>query len=188
MKTAALVLTVLLISAGSPSQAASARKPPSARAAMAALRHLLVHRYGSVQGDLTCPADQYDGVGLGCTAEVRAGKTWHQLSAEALLTHGRVTFTHLYAVCWRRHWWPYSRHSILRSHEGQVPGVVSVNSPAYDWGWLALCARSLKGRAGRCDALDGQSQGLMRFYFFNCFGSRTVTCTNALGDVMRYRP
>jgi hypothetical protein len=70
-----------------------------------------------------------------------------------------------------------------------VPGVVSVNSPAYDWGWLAICAGGLKGRSGRCGAVDGYNgPGLGRFFTFTCSGRGVVTCVNGLGDAMRYRP
>ena len=87
---------------------------------------------------------------------------------------------------WVRHWWPFSRHFILRSDESQVPGEISVNSPAYDWGFLAECAGNLPFR---CDAYDGNGTGLFRFFLFTCSGSRDlVTCTNRLGDSMRYRP
>lgn len=48
------------------------------------------------------------------------------------------------AVTWTRQWSPYSRHFILRSGEPQVPGVVSVNSPAYDWGWIAGGTKTVK--------------------------------------------
>lgn len=99
------------------------------------------------------------------------------------------TLTNRSAQSWVRHWWPYSRHFILRSHE-QVPGVVSVNSPAYDWGWLATCAREVRpGRTSRCNAYDGNSTGLSRFYTFTCARhGHVVTCKNRLGDAMRYRP
>jgi hypothetical protein len=93
------------------------------------------------------------------------------------------------AETWTRHWSPYSRHYILRSHE-QVPGVVSVNSPAYDWGWLALGAKRLKeGQTRPIDAYDGNDSGITHFVIFTCSRrARLITCRNALGDAMRYRP
>ncbi len=60
---------------------------------------------------------------------------------------------------------------------------------AYDWGFLAQCAGSGSGHPYRCDAYDGNGTGLFRFFLFTCSGSRDlVTCTNRLGDSMRYRP
>ena len=71
-----------------------------------------------------------------------------------------------------------------------MPGVVSVNSSAYDWGWLAMGAHGLKaGHTGRVDAYDGDGAGLLRFFSFTCSSSGSdITCRNALGDEMRYRP
>lgn len=106
------------------------------------------------------------------------------------MRNGHVVFSHLSGYTWTRHWWPYSRHFILRSQEPQVPGVVSVNSNAYDWGWLAMGAGGLKdGQTRRVDAFDGYASGFLRFFIFTCsrHGS-VITCRNALGDAMRYKP
>jgi hypothetical protein len=94
------------------------------------------------------------------------------------------------AESWVRHWWPYSRRFILRSNEPQVHGVASVNSSAYDWGWLAGLAGGLKpGQTRRLSALDGNASGLERFFTFTCMAcTGLITCRNALGDAMRYRP
>ena len=94
------------------------------------------------------------------------------------------------ARTWTRRWSPYSRHFILRSDEGHVPGVVSVNGPAYDWGWLAGQAEGVKaGHPRQAGALDGNDTGLTRFFSFSCSRrARLITCRNALGDGMRYRP
>lgn len=106
--------------------------------------------------------------------------------------HGAIsleTLTDGAAVTWVRQWSPYSRHFILRSDEPQVPGVISVNSPAYDWGWLARCVTVVKAaRTVSCDAYDGDNSGLTRFYSFACAKhAGVVTCTNKLGDAMRWR-
>jgi hypothetical protein len=51
-------------------------------------------------------------------------------------------------------------------------------------------AQGLKaGHTRRVDALDGDSAGLLRFFTFSCSRrSSLITCRNAIGDVMRYRP
>ena len=72
-----------------------------------------------------------------------------------------------------------------------MPGDVSVNSPAYDWGWLALGAERLKaGQSRRVGAYDGfVGKGVSRFYTFSCArDGGLITCRKALGDAMRYRP
>lgn len=71
-----------------------------------------------------------------------------------------------------------------------MPGVVSVDSNAFDWGFLALGLAHLKdgGHTTRF-GYDGDEAGWPRFYTFRC--SRTgglITCRNSLGDAMRYRP
>jgi hypothetical protein len=193
MKVALASLAILCATAA-PAAGASRASAPSPSAATAAFGHLLHQRYGSgSRGFWTCPAGQKGAGGsnrLGCLGEVHTGTHWHQVAADAGLHRGRVVFAHVVAWQWTRHWWPYSRHFILRSQEPQVPGVVSVNSLPYDWGWLAMGAESLKpGQKGEVDAYDGDSAGLGRFFMFRC--SRKgglITCRNSLGDVMRYRP
>jgi hypothetical protein len=183
----------VLCAVAAPAAVASPAGAPSPAAATAAFGRLLHHRYGAgIRGYWTCPAAQR-GVGgrshLGCLGEIHIGRRWHQVSTDAALSRNRVVFGHLAARTWTRHWWPYSRHFILRSHEPQVPGVVSVNSNAYDWGWLAMAQGLKAGHTGRVDALDGDSAGLARFFSFRCSRPRSlITCRNAIGDVMRYRP
>lgn len=188
MKPAVLTLALALTLAVVPG--ASASHAPTSAAASAAFGRLLHQRYGDVHGFWTCPiAGDVIGARTSCLAEVRAGQTWHQTSALAGLRSGHVVISQIVDTAWVRHWWPYSRHFILRSHEPLVPGVISVNSPAYDWGFLAQCAGSGSGHPYRCDAYDGNGTGLFRFFLFTCSGSRDlVTCTNRLGDSMRYRP
>lgn len=108
----------------------------------------------------------------------------------AHIRHGVIVFmtlTNAAAHSWVRHWWPYSRRFIRRSG---MPGVASVNSSAYDWGWLAACAHRVRpDGTSKCGAYDGNSAGLSRFYTFTCTShAHLVTCTNRLGDAMRYRP
>jgi hypothetical protein len=102
-----------------------------------------------------------------------------------------VVISQVVGTAWVRHWSPYARHFIRRSDERQVPGVISVNSPAYDWGFLLTdCDTAFRpGRTSRCDAYDGNGGGLFHFFMFTCSESGDlVTCTNALGDSVRYRP
>ena len=186
----ALAATALAFGFAAAGASASPRHAPSPAVATAALGHLLHQRYGDVSGFWTCPAAQAVRRNIECLAEVHGGGRWHQLSANARLRNGRVVFSGIFGYAWTRHWWPYSRHFILRSQEPQVPGVVSVNSNAYDWGWLAMGARIAKtGHTERVDAFDGYTRGFLRFFIFACSRrGRIVTCRNAFGDVMRYRP
>lgn len=181
---AAILCSLLLVAS-----AASANNPPTSSAARSAFGQLLHQRFGDVQGYWACPsASSVVGAKIDCLAEVRSSKTWHQTSALASLTDGHVVISHVVDTAWLRHWWPYSRHFILRSNEPQVPGLVSVNSPVYDWGFLAECAEGVNGRVKRCNAYDGDSGGLVRLFRFTCSRrAGLVTCTNALGDSMRYR-
>jgi len=187
-----LAALAALCAAATPAALASPAPTPSPGASTAAFGKLLHHRYGpSLHGYWTCPAGQSDGRNQrGCLGEVRAGRYWHQVSTDASLKNGRVVFAHVFVQTWKRHWWPYSRRFILRSQESQVPGVVSVNSNAYDWGWLAMGAHGLRaGNTRLVDAYDGDGAGRLRFFNFTCTRRGSVTtCRNALGDVMRYRP
>ena len=169
---------------GSPRASSTGPSGPSA-----AFGRFLHSRYGAVHGYWTCPHAQQLKHRIDCLAEVRAGRAFHQASAVGTERGGDVSFANFHAVSWKRHWWPYSRQFIVRSHEPQVPGVISVNSPAYDWGFLASCANLQSGATRRCHAYDGDARGWGRFYTFACSARRgVVSCKNALGDVMRYRP
>lgn len=186
---AALAMTATAVT---PVKGATATPAPSPAAATAAFGRLLHQLYGEMHGYWTCPPPAILGR-IDCLAEVRAGREWHQLAMSARRRTGEIVLTTSpdgAAHSWARRWTPYSRHFILRSNEPQVPGVVSVNSPAYDWGWLAGLAHGLKaGQTRRLSALDGDASGLERFFVFTCTARGTmITCRNALGDGMRYRP
>ena len=186
---ASILVAAVAVTLLSPIASASPVRAPTPAAATAAFEHWLHERYGSITGYWTCPRAQIITGRIDCLAEVRAGRTWHQTSASARRLGGRITFSHVDDVAWIRHWWPYSRRFIIRSHQ-DVPGVISVNSPAYDWGFLAREIHGLApGHTIRADAYDGYGAGWFRFYLFTC-AARTelITCTNKLGDVMRYRP
>ena len=177
-----------------PSAAASSGlRAPTPKAATAALGHFLHQLYGGdVRGYWTCPPPAVLGR-VDCLAEFHAERRWHQVSTSARLWGGSIafeTFANRSAQTWVRRWSPYSRHFIVRSRE-DAPGVVSVNSPAYDWGWLAAtCAGGVHaGQTRQCDAYDGNDSGIARFEIFTCTRSGAViTCRNRLGDAMRYRP
>jgi hypothetical protein len=188
MKATVLALTLALTLTIVPG--ASASHAPTSAIASPAFGRLLHQRYGDVHGFWTCPiAGDTIGDRTSCLSEVRAGQTWHQTSALAGMRGGRVVFSQIVDTPWVRHWWPYSRRFILLSDMPEVPGVISVNSPAYDWGFLAECARGISGHPFVCDAYDGNGTGLFKLFLFTCSGSRQlVTCTNRLGDSMRYRP
>jgi hypothetical protein len=170
-------------------RSASSGRAPSPEAAKAAFGRLLHQLYGGVHGYWTCPPPAVPGR-IDCLAEVHGARRWHQVSASASRSHGVIWINRVSAKTWTRHWWPYSRHFILRSDEAQVPGVVSVNGPTYDWGWLASQAGAIKaGRTRQADALDGNDTGLTRFFIFTCSRRASlITCRNPLGDAMRYRP
>jgi hypothetical protein len=182
-----LALVVLLAAAGA---AASTPSAPSPAAAKTAFGHFLHQLYGPVHGYWTCPHEDVPSAIDDCLGEVRAGGQWHQVAAEASNHGGEIDFGRVFGWTWTRHWWPYSRHFILRSREPQVPGVISVNSNAFDWGFLAQGLAHLKdgGHTTRY-GYDGPQGGWSRFYTFHCARQGTlITCRNSLGDAMRYRP
>jgi TolB protein len=70
--------------------------------------------------------------------------------------------------------------------------VASVNGPAFDWAWLGQqIYYDWKRHEVRFSgwACDGQCGGWQRIFVFHCAASGPlVTCANALGDSIRYRP
>ena len=183
----AFALGVVLVAPGA---SAAPPRAPSPAAAKTAFGHFLHQLYGSVDGYWTCPHQDPSSTSDDCLGEVRVGHRWHQVGAEATNDQGEIAFGRVFAWTWTRHWWPYSRHFILRSREPQVPGVISVNSDAFDWGFLAQGVAHLKegGHATRY-GYDGAQGGWSRFYTFHCSRRGTlITCRNSLGDAMRYRP
>lgn len=188
MKLGVAAASIVFALAVSGASAAPTRVPSSA-AATAALGRFLHQLYGEVHGYWTCPGPPINGR-VDCLAEVHTGRNWHQLYPSARIRNGVIVFTaltNIAAVTWVRHWWPYS-HQWLANR--RAPGVASVNSDAFDWSWLALGLAHLKDRARVSrDGIDGDSAGFSRLYLFHC--SRRgglITCRNALGDAMRYRP
>ena len=184
---AVVVICILAVPAASASPAGA----PSPATAAAAFGRLLHQLYGGIDGHWTCPRAVLDRVD--CVGEVHTGRQWHWLTMSAVRRNGVVvlmTLTNKAAQSWARRWSPYSRHFILRSAEPGVPGIVSVNSPVYDWGWLAGLVKGLKaGQTGRFSSVDGPEYGAGRLYTFTCARrGGLITCRNALGDAMRYRP
>jgi hypothetical protein len=195
MKRTILVLAVACCVAVPSASAAFHLGSPSPAAATAALGNLLHGLYGPIAGVWTCPQSAHAGGRLDCFAEVHRGRRWHELSVSAFIRRGVIVFTTLTreaAQTWTRGWSHYSRRYLLRFRE-PAPGIASVNSSSsfYDWGWIARGARSLEsGQTRRVGANDaGPIAGFERFLVFSC--SRRgglITCRNALGDAMRYRP
>jgi hypothetical protein len=163
--------------------------PPRPATATQAFGRWLHDSYGQVQGYWTCPLGQTYGQRVMCLAEVRVGQTWHLTSATATLSDARVVFPKNSDQSWSRRWSAYSHHYLARGGGFTVPGLISVNGPAFDWAWLALGARAnwKHHRTFHLDGYDGMGKGLMKFYDFACaVRQNTVSCRNAFGDAMRY--
>ena len=168
---------------------AVAAGPPSPAAATRAFGRWLQHRYVRPVGYWTCPRAQAFENRAACAAEVRVGKRWHFVDASARLRGGRVAISRVDEVVWTRRWSTYVRRSLPGA---DTPGKASVNGRAYDWRWLAAGAYDGWRRGRRtftANAYDGYWRGLGRFYLFRCaVRGGLITCRNALGDAMRYRP
>jgi hypothetical protein len=178
----------VILAVGANAGAAQATGPPSAAAATQAFGRWLDARYGNVQGYWTCPLGQRYGGRIDCLAEVRVGETRHLTQATATLAYGRVVFSRIFDTAWIRRWSPYSRHFLT---DFDVPGSASVNGPAFDWAWLAQGAHAdwQRHTSFHENGYDGMSRGWSRFFDFTCsVRGSLVTCVNAFGDAMRYRP
>lgn len=156
---------------------------------LSALLHWISSRYANAHGYWTCPSAQMNaGIGF-CYAEIKAGARFHFLAATAKLEGNQVVLSSKSDTSWRRHWSRFTRHVIAGTG---ASGVASVNSPVYDWAWLAAGAEygwRQHRRVFSANAFDGGSQGFGKFFSFRCHvHGRTITCTNSLGDSMRYRP
>ena len=169
--------------------AAAAAGPPSSAAATRAFGRWLQHRYVRPAGYWTCPRAQTVGSRADCAAEFRVGQTWHFVDATARLSAGRVVIRKADEVVWVRRWSKWTHRSLPGA---ETPGKASVNGRAYDWRWLAAGVYDGWRRGRRsftANAYDGYWLGLGRFYLFRCVvRGDLVTCRNALGDAMRYRP
>jgi len=160
---------------------------PTPAAASRAFGRWLHNRYGNVQGYWVCPQAQVIGNEAGCTAEVHVGQTRHLTWATATLASGQIVFLKISDQTWVREWSPFSRR--ILSHGGfNTPGELSVNSPAFDWAFIAT--QAYRGHHTFSVAgLDGDNAGLMKFFAFKCSAEQNrISCTNAFGDAMRYIP
>src|SRR5258705_432905 len=107
------------------------------------------------------------------------------------MSHGRAVFSKTSHVSWVRRWSMLSGDPLWRGGVKVAPGVASVNSPVFDWGWLAegIQATWKRHRTFRFYDLDGPGGWPNRFFEFTCKVRATlVTCTNSFGDSMRYFP
>ena len=165
--------------------ATSRSRAPSPAAAKVAFGRLLHQLYGPVHGYWTCPYQYPPGPSDSCLGEVHAGRQWHEVGADARSNHAEIVFDRLFAQTWKRDWSRYSHHWVA-----PVPGVASVNSSAYGWGFLASGVVHLKdGAHVKLLGYDGDQAGWLRFYRFHCSRKGTlITCRNSLGDAMRYQP
>jgi hypothetical protein len=161
--------------------------PPTSKAATRAFGRWLHARYGNIHGYWTCPPEQVFGDDADCLAEVHGAQTYHLTSATARLSGNGIEFVQVNDSAWVRRWSPYSAAVVAGAG-----GRASVNSPHYDWEWIGrqLAAPWQRRRGFNAWGYDGNGAGLGRFYAFRCLVARSllVTCRNALGDAIRYRP
>ena len=143
------------------------------------------------------PSDQYEGT-QACEAELLVSGAWRRLAATATLSGEAYAFAEFFDHAWRRQWTPYAHRYTTGPYENghgfHVPGVASTNGAPYDWGWIVAGAYYVGWKEHRGTftvyGMDGRgTPGLGHFYQFYCRTRRgLVTCTNALGDSIRYRP
>ena len=179
---AASIIVFTLLASGASASPAHAPSPKAARAAFGRFLHQL---YGGIHGYWTCPYERAPSALDECLGEVHARRLWHEVGADVSGRYG-IAFDHVFAQTWRRRWSPYSHHWVA----GEASGVASVNTDAYGWGFLASGVVHLKdGGHRKLLGYDGYTAGFHRFYLFRCSRQgRLITCRNALGDAMRYRP
>ncbi len=150
--------------------------------------HWLVTHLGYTHGYYTCPAGQLSSSGVSCEAEFLVGATHHSVGA-FVTPRGGATVTHPYDSHWIRRWSPYSRRVIAGFG---TPGSASVNSPYFDWSFIAS-GIYYEGwrqhrRAFTVNGYDGKGTGLMRFFSFRCHRQNDVAyCANSFGDSIRFR-
>ncbi len=185
-KRAAAVAAALVLLGAVPA-AASARL--TSASALSAFRGWISSRLPGARGYATCPQAQIFGNQGICLAEVKSAGRFHMLHAAPTLRHGRIVLLYKSDTAWSRRWSRFSQRVIAGFG---TPGSASVNSPAYDWAWLASHAHYDWRRHLRSFSVvdfDGDSSGFEHLFTFHCrAGRRTITCTNALGDSIRYRP
>jgi hypothetical protein len=156
-------------------------------AVIAAFVSLLHARYGAVQPYATCPIAQHGDYGWNCISEFQIGETHYLVQSLVRFERDRYVPTHVDSTRWTRSWRPVAKATLAQFH---VRGTAEVNGPAFDWAFLAAGAASpRKERTFQLSSLDGYVTGFEHVLFFTCTARRgVVTCTNAFGDAMRYRP
>jgi FlgD Ig-like domain len=172
-------------------EVANPRRPrvTSANATSAFGRWIRARFGAGLQNYWICPKAQIFNHEGECLAEVHTGNVWRMIWATVKQGNSglRVGNSHLYS--WTRHWSGYSTHVIAGFH---TPGRAQVNSPAYDWAWLATGADyefRHHERSFLADGYDGPSAGFGKFFIFKCKVDRAlIRCTNSFGDSMKYRP
>jgi hypothetical protein len=182
-------LALIAVSASSAPAATGRRARQEAKRATRDFGHLLRGRFGSFDGYYTCPAGQLYGTQISCRSEFHQGTKWFSAGTTADVARVPTSFSRLYVASWHRRWSPYSSR-VLRGFN--TPGVASVNTPYYDWAFLAAGAHyawTKHRHLAVLDAFDGQGLGFGRFENFTCrIGRRRISCRNHFGDGMRYRP
>jgi hypothetical protein len=137
----------------------------------------------------TCP-DFYPTGPVVCQAEFKQGRFWYAASLNVSLAGGRLVVAYPSYQRWLRRWSAYSAR--ILSGVGKIPGVTSVNSPDFDWAWLAAQLYQHWQRHEQTfsgDSYDGDSRGLDTFFVFFCqAASDHVICANKLGDAIYWLP
>ncbi len=181
----AIALTLMLLSALP--AAARVRLTPHSEAA--AFLRWISARYPHHHGYWVCPQGQIFGNSGVCLAEMKVGRQFHSLHASPTIQHGHVVLLYEYDTAWTRQFSPFTKRVIAGFH---TPGTASVNSPAYDWAWLAGGAHYDWSHGQRVFSVldyDGDSSGFDYLFTFHCrTHGPTIVCRNPLGDAIRYRP
>jgi hypothetical protein len=137
----------------------------------------------------TCPRIQFTGSSVGCEAQFKVGDKWHHVTGFVTHSSGRTTVSYTSHRSWTRRW---SRYSTRVISGFSTPGVAAVNSPYFDWAWLAAGLHDRWQRHQtrfKMSSYDGESTGLGAFYTFSCQASaELVRCANRFGDAIAYLP
>jgi hypothetical protein len=166
---------------------ARATTPSKATTAFAAL---IKSRYGDQPGLRRCARVDYSKTELACWAEIYRGKQRRMVSATASIPDSTIVFRQVRSRSWTRRWTSVPAR-VVRSFG--APGTASANSPAFDRAFLIGFAYDAFNRhklPATSVAVDGDRSGMPDAMFrFRCtLSGRLITCTNALGDALRYRP
>lgn len=184
-----IVLLSLTAALPAPGGAASRGARQLARRATRDYGQLLRQVFGSFHGYYTCPTGQLSGHQIFCRAEFHQGPTWFSASATADVRVNPTSFSNTSSVSWKRKW---TRYSAAPLRGFNTPGKASVNTKYEDWAFLAAGAYynwQHHKHFAVVDSYDGQGLGYERFDNFRCrIGQKMISCRNAFGDAMRYRP